>query len=1068
MKIKFWVLTAMLALTAMAQAATNDLTGLLQKGLFDEEANRDLNAAIADYQSVAGAFDKDRQLAATAIFRLGECYRKLGKSNEAVAQYQRIIKEFGDQPTLVTLSRQNLAGMGAPMSVASNESSNELRRQMEQVQAEVVKDTAMLNTLTSMAPADLRQALPQLIPDTQLNELESELNLAQQALIKLKLNYTPDHPLYKNAEETVQDLEKKINDRINGVVHGVAARKKAEEDNLNYLKTVLLAQDSPNVEQANQTITTLAAQLENDQKRLEQLLLTYTDKNPQVVQAKQSIEADKKALAAAQSVAAQRATSLGGTLDGAAPVTDEEQQEIRRIQLMIQNSPDLINAPDNDGKTPLILAAEKGQLVVAKYLLDHGANVNARSRNHGEVPLIAAASNGHKAMVELLLSHGADVTGGGLNPLYVAASRGYVSVAEVLLANKADVNQPSGTDTSGLRPVDVAARDGKTEMLDLLINHGADVNATDALGHTPIELAARGNELPAIKILLAAKANIEAKDKEGATALQMAAGNGYANIVSLLLSSGAAVDATNDLGATALWLAVHNGHAEAVPALLEHKADPNHTGGVRNGNNIWYPSPVSFSIQRPEILKLLLDAGAKPDSLYSAIDRDQVESVRLLLDHGADPNQPGWNGSPLELAIRKSKFSVPLLLDKGADPNARNTQGTPVQTPLFLTSDPEIGRWLVEHKADVNAREKSGEGRTPLMTQVRSTNYVEFLIEAGAGVDLQDTNGNTALHYAVRYSASDSVEVLLKHKANPNVQNDAGYTPLDLAKSALRGTISAGMWKDGLGGIGVDPEREKIIADRLMQAGGLANLPKRNRIEVRRGAKSDGGIAFTKGSQDWNRYSLLEIIAGEYRLLAQNLSGDWREDENTRSKLWETDLRFPDFKNVIIYRRTDASAKQTPIKVNVADILASGDCSRDVWLEWGDIVEIPEADHPLDQQWQGLSDSEITSLTNCVARQVTLRIKGEDTVLPLAPRFFKTQIVMHDGYVWNLIHASFMLRSVLDNSKLVRVSSDLSRVKVTRVDPATKKKIEWTIDSTTPSQADLWVRDGDVIEVPEK
>jgi hypothetical protein len=67
-----------------------------------------------------------------------------------------------------------------------------------------------------------------------------------------------------------------------------------------------------------------------------------------------------------------------------------------------------------------------------------------------------------------------------------------------------------------------------------------------------------------------------------------------------------------------------------------------------------------------------------------------------------------------------------------------------------------------------------------------------------------------------------------------------------------------------------------------------------------------------------------------------------------------------------------------------------------------------------------------------------------------------------------MAHVSFMLRSVLDNSKLVRVSSDLSRVKVTRVDAQTKKKLEWVVDCTKPEQADLWLRDGDVIDVPEK
>src|SRR5262249_37519935 len=60
-------------------AATNDLTSALQKGLFEEEANRNLDAAIAAYQTLATQFDKDRQVAATAIFRLGECYRKLGR-----------------------------------------------------------------------------------------------------------------------------------------------------------------------------------------------------------------------------------------------------------------------------------------------------------------------------------------------------------------------------------------------------------------------------------------------------------------------------------------------------------------------------------------------------------------------------------------------------------------------------------------------------------------------------------------------------------------------------------------------------------------------------------------------------------------------------------------------------------------------------------------------------------------------------------------------------------------------------------------------------------------------------
>src|SRR5690349_22196221 len=85
-------------------AATNDLTSSLQKGLFEEEANHNYPAAIQAYQEVIDRFDQERKLGATAIFRLSEVYRKQGKTNEANALSQRIVREFPDQSTLVGLS----------------------------------------------------------------------------------------------------------------------------------------------------------------------------------------------------------------------------------------------------------------------------------------------------------------------------------------------------------------------------------------------------------------------------------------------------------------------------------------------------------------------------------------------------------------------------------------------------------------------------------------------------------------------------------------------------------------------------------------------------------------------------------------------------------------------------------------------------------------------------------------------------------------------------------------------------------------------------------------------------
>src|SRR4051812_20833097 len=106
--MKTKILGGILLVAAVVAHAQTNLTALLQQGLFEEQANRNLNAAISNYQSLAAQFDQNRQLAATAVFRLGECYRMQGRTNEAAAEYRRIINEFTAETALAELSRQNL------------------------------------------------------------------------------------------------------------------------------------------------------------------------------------------------------------------------------------------------------------------------------------------------------------------------------------------------------------------------------------------------------------------------------------------------------------------------------------------------------------------------------------------------------------------------------------------------------------------------------------------------------------------------------------------------------------------------------------------------------------------------------------------------------------------------------------------------------------------------------------------------------------------------------------------------------------------------------------------------
>jgi hypothetical protein len=303
------------------------------------------------------------------------------------------------------------------------------------------------------------------------------------------------------------------------------------------------------------------------------------------------------------------------------------------------------------------------------------------------------------------------------------------------------------------------------------------------------------------------------------------------------------------------------------------------------------------------------------------------------------------------------------------------------------------------------------------------------------------------------------------------------------------------------------------LADLLRKHGALDDLPKLDRIEVSRSAANYSAVLFTKGTNGWNRFSLLELIAAHYHLACVGtipflpvrmrppmhppIAGDQPATSNTPAPDLATKPRyifhirdglpFPDFAGVVIRRATPDGKGRIEIKVDLASVFKSGDCDRDVWLEWGDVVEIPEENHPMNAMWTELPAAATDLLAKCLARRVEIRAGEQSTPLDLRPDFDDQGV--------------FTLRAALTHARdagLLKTSSNLSRVKVTRHDPATGKKCEWVLNCAPSPQAtpidvsrdfsqrlqaitersrndgqfgavpDLWLRDGDVIEVPEK
>ena len=87
---------------------------------------------------------------------------------------------------------------------------------------------------------------------------------------------------------------------------------------------------------------------------------------------------------------------------------------------------------DQNGSTPLYVAALSGQIGIARRLLKHGASVSAANAK-GRTPLFAACWRGHLAIAELLHEHGASVAiadSEGITPSAIAREWAHDACAE--------------------------------------------------------------------------------------------------------------------------------------------------------------------------------------------------------------------------------------------------------------------------------------------------------------------------------------------------------------------------------------------------------------------------------------------------------------------------------------------------------------------------------------------------------------------------------------------------------------------------------------------------------------
>jgi len=371
-----------------------------------------------------------------------------------------------------------------------------------------------------------------------------------------------------------------------------------------------------------------------------------------------------------------------------------------------------------------------------------------------------------------------------------AVQRGDAAALRRLVAQKADVNTPQADGATALH---WAVYRDDLATVDLLLKAGASVKVANQYGATPLSLAAESGKAAIVRRLLEAGADANEHLLNMETVLMMAARTGDVATMQLLIERGADVNAKESTrGTTALMWAAAQKHPAAVKLLIDRGANV-----AAASDPAWQDRPVRYAkavdprpsqgrnqdlvVSQVGPRSTRARDGGGLTALVLAVRENDAESVRVLLDGGADVNQVtryGW--SPLLVATQNRNYQLAsYLLDHGADPNLTNKGAW---SPLYIAVDNrniEGGDYPVA-KADMDSLE-----------------FIKKLIDKGADVNWRvqestwfrtvftaqwvNEDGATPFWRASQSSDLALMKLLLEHGADPNIATNVGVTPLQVA-----------------------------------------------------------------------------------------------------------------------------------------------------------------------------------------------------------------------------------------------------------------------------------------------
>lgn len=142
-----------------------------------------------------------------------------------------------------------------------------------------------------------------------------------------------------------------------------------------------------------------------------------------------------------------------------------------RVKEIVEKNAALANSYSSDGFPVVALASVFGHFEAARYLAEHGADINAAATNGtGYNALTGAVAGGHVDLVKWLLESGANANykyGPGYSPLLTAAANGNLEIIKLLLAHGAD---PAAKTNDGKSALELAQESKHPSVVEFLNN----------------------------------------------------------------------------------------------------------------------------------------------------------------------------------------------------------------------------------------------------------------------------------------------------------------------------------------------------------------------------------------------------------------------------------------------------------------------------------------------------------------------------------------------------------------------------------------------------------------------